>query len=212
MDDQTILVILVIGIVGWLIVRKLLFSKSASFDISNTKRPVKSSKPTLPVKNDKLVVIENGSVSDIKQAITQFCNMYNKDSFKALPRLTEISESKSLVTFPYDIGFEMYCYFINYLHYAENITHNPKVFGWTTTKPGDEWVKEGIVNKLVMLYIPSDDTDYDNVYLTTSDNQGYKMGFALGEHTQKLKDPRIPFKEPSVNIETIPGREAIDFD
>ena len=64
MDDQTILVILVIGIVGWLIVRKLLFSKSASFDISNTKRPVKSSKPTLPVKNDKLVVTRNAVPSD----------------------------------------------------------------------------------------------------------------------------------------------------
>ena len=67
-----------------------------------------------------------------------------------------------------------------------------------------------IVNKKVMLFIPSDDEDYDNVYLTTSENIGYKMGFAMGEEKQKLSSPRQTYVEP-VNLEELEGKPGIQY-
>ncbi len=54
-----------------------------------------------------------------------------------------------------------------------------------------------------MLYIPSDDKEYDNVYLTSSDNIGYKLGFAVGHETQLLDSPKIKFIEQAISMDDI---------
>jgi hypothetical protein len=47
--------------------------------------------------------------------------------------------------------------------------------------------------------------------MTTSDNIGFKLGFALGEEKQLLDGPKMKFKEPTVDILILAKKEYQDF-
>jgi hypothetical protein len=205
MELKTVLII-----IGVIMVALFLKSCVSNNNSKNENRPANKELPKEKITNDKIMLIENVSLEDFKKAVQQFCNSYNQEDFKALPLLSVISEKKFIVTFPYDIEFETYCYFVNYLYYPNDITYKPIIKAWTTTKPNDIWMKDDIVNKKVMLYIPSDDKEYDNVYLTTSDNFEYKMGFALGESSKKLTESKQTYSEP-VKLDELKSQETIQF-
>jgi hypothetical protein len=156
---------------------------------TDTRRPSQSALPTQTKQNDKLIFVKGISHADLKRVLTGFCNMYNKESFQAQPRLTKLTEGEFAITFPYDIDFEIFCYFINYIEYPMELTWSPNLTAWTTTKNSDTWITERSANKKAMLFIPTDDTEHDNVYMTTQDNIGYKLGFALGGEKQLLTFP-----------------------
>ncbi len=178
---------------------------------TDTSRPQENLFPTNKVTNDKLVIIEDVSENDIKKILQEFCNSYNKETFQAIPRLTKLSNNKFAVTFPYDINFEIYCYFINYVNYPMGFDKHFKTIGWTTTKQSDIWITEKSVNKNVMLYVSDFDKEYDNVFLTTSDNIGYKLGFAMGEEKQLLDRPEKSFIKQPVGNNELEGKPFTDF-
>jgi hypothetical protein len=62
-----------------------------------------------------------------------------------------------------------------------------------------------------MLFIPYDDTEYDNVYLTTEDNIGYKLGFAVGHEKQILDFPKLNFVEPQIEIDELAEKDYTDY-
>ena len=171
----------------------------------NYKDPSRPAAAALPAKseNDKIVIINGAQYSDIEKAIHQYCNLYNKDRYVAIPSLTKITDSLFLVTFPYDISFEYFCYFVNYMYYPNNIFYKADIKAWVTTKPNDIWITDKSANKKIMLYIPSEDKEYDNVYLTTPDNIGYKLGFAVGKEKQLLAEPKLKYIEPTFTIESV---------
>ncbi len=96
---------------------------------TDTRRPPENVFPTNKVANDKLVIVENASENDIKKIIQEFCNSYNKETYQAIPRLTKLSDRKFAITFPYDINFEIYCYFINYVNYPMGFDRHFKTIG-----------------------------------------------------------------------------------
>ena len=104
---------------------------------TDTRRPTENLFPTNKIANDKLVVVEDVSENDINKILQEFCNSYNKETYQAIPRLTKLSDKKFAITFPYDINFEIYCYFINYVNYPMGFDKHFKTIGWTTTKPTD---------------------------------------------------------------------------
>jgi hypothetical protein len=156
---------------------------------TDTRRPSQSTLPTQTKQNDKLVLVKGTSQADFKHVLTGFCNMYNKENFQAQPRLTKLTEREFVITFPYNMDFEIFCYFINYIEYPMELTWSPDLTAWTTTKNSDTWITERSANKKAMLFIPTDDTEHDNIYMTTQDNIGYKLGFALGGEKQLLTFP-----------------------
>ena len=198
--------LLIVG--GIIVVGFILKSCISNNNSKNESRPNNAEMPTEKIQNDKIVLIENVKLDDLKNAIQKFCNNYNQESLTALPLLTILSENKFVITFPYDTDFATYCFFVNYMHYPNDIIYKPTIKAWTSTKQNDDWMTNEIVNKKVMLYIPSDDKEYDNVYLTTSENIGYKMGFAMGEEKQKLNSPKQTYVEP-IKLEELYGKDEI---
>jgi hypothetical protein len=178
---------------------------------TDTRRPPENALPTNKVANDKLVIVEDASENDIKKIIQEFCNSYNKETYQAVPRLAKLSDRKFAITFPYDINFEIYCYFINYVNYPMGFDRHFKTIGWATTKPTDTWITEKSANKNVMLFVSDFDTEYDNVFLTTSDNIGYKLGFAMGDEKQPLNSSEKSYVKPPINISELDTNESIDF-
>jgi hypothetical protein len=86
-----------------------------------------------------------------------------------------------------------------------------KTIGWATTKTTDTWITEKTANKNIMLYVSDFDTEYDNVFLTTSDNIGYKLGFAMGEEKQPLSKPEKNYVSPFISINELEPKEHIEF-
>lgn len=163
------------------------------------------------IKNDKIVFIENVNFDNLKSVIEDFCSIYNKDDLKVLLLLSRISEKSFIISFPHDIDFEIYCYFINYLYYPRKIRNfHPKINAWTTTKPSDKWVNGDIANKIVMFYIPTDDKEYDNVYLITSDSIVCKMDFGKGRTNKNLSEIKYNFVKP-IKIEDFKLKDSIEF-
>ena len=137
--------------------------------------------------------------------------MYNKESGKAVLRLSSINSGTFAVTFPYDIDFATFCFAVNFLKYPVDIKWDAQVRAWATIKQGDEWVTEKSVNKKVMLYLAEDDKEYDNVFLTTQDNIGYKLGFAAGEETQLLPFPQELYVKQTADYLLVKALEYEDF-
>ncbi|MBP6978602.1 MAG: hypothetical protein KBB71_09835 [Lentimicrobiaceae bacterium] len=178
---------------------------------TDTSRPQENLFPTNKVANDKIVIVKDASENDIKKILQEFCNSYNKETFQAVPRLTKITDKKFAVTFPYDINFEIFCYFINYVNYPMGFDRNFEAIGWTTTKQSDTWITEKSINKNVMLYISDFDKEYDNVFLTTSDNIGYKLGFAMGEEKQLLDRPEKNYVRQPISNNELDEKPYKDF-
>jgi hypothetical protein len=209
---EPITLIIIVGLIAVGLFLKSYVSKANNEKHQTDKKSATLVKPTETVDNDKVIVVKNVTPEEIKQAIRQFCTEYNQEKYSALPTLTIISDNEFVVTFPYDTDFVTFCYFVNYLHYPHDILYKPDIKAWMTTKQGDTWMKDDIINKTVMLYIPHDDKEHDNVYLTTSDNIGYIMGFARKEESKRIDRPRTMYQEPSVDISNFYGRETLTFE
>jgi len=213
--NNTIIIIGVIVLAVILIFRFGFNSSTTTDDFNSKTRPNNSEKPTKPIDNDKLVLVKNLKLDYLKQAIEQFCNMYNQETYSALPRLF-ILDNQYVITFPYNIDFERLCFFINYLENAYEVglqpDYKPVVKAWCSTKYGDAWMKDSIVNKKVMIYIPEWDEEHDNVYLVTQENLGFKMGFANGEASQKLDRPLVNYENNPIEINSLKNKEIIDFE
>lgn len=201
------LIILVAVVIVALILKACTTTDQAKQD---TSRPPADIKPTTPVENDKLIVVSNVNADEIKKALTEFCNIYNKKDYAVLPRITTLSQTSFAVTFPYDTDFATFCFAVNYLKYPVDIKWHSQVFAWVTTKQGDDWITEKSINKKVMLFLADDDKEYDNVFLTTQDNIGYKLGFAAGEEKQLLQVPKEPYAQSTTDIESLIGLSHVD--
>lgn len=204
-----ILVIILVLAIKFFVLDKIKNQKTQS--THDRKRPSQKLLPIIKVTNDKLVIVETASDDEIKRVISDFCNLYNEDKYVAILRLTKISDKKYAITFPYDIDFVYLCYFINYVTYPMGFEKGFKAIGWTTTKPSDLWITEKSANKNVMLFISDYDTEGDNVFLTTSDNIGYKLGFAIGEEKQLLGNPERYYVKPPFNKSELETKEFVDF-
>lgn len=168
-----------------------------------------SSKPER--QNDKLVLVDNLSKKEMESILTSFCKIYNQENYKAQPRLFVLSERKFAITFPFDIDFKIYCFFVNYVRYPMGFDKQVDVIVWTSTKQAKGWITEKTENKKVMLFIPEDDREYDNVFLTTNDNIGYKLGFATGEEKQLLPLPKKGYFAPTTEINSLTEKQSEDF-
>jgi len=167
--------------------------------------------PVVPKHNDKLIVISGVSYSDLKKVLLGFCKIYNSEAPQAFPRVTRLSATEFAITFPYDMDFEIYCYLINYLYYPMELQWKPEVIAWATPKTGETWVTEKMAGKNCMLFVPTDDSEHDNVYLTTSGNIGYKLGFGLSDKGQLLVQPKKTYVPETISNSDLNDKEYEDF-
>lgn len=182
---------------------------------TNKARPDDAQKPTKPVENDKIIVVSNLKFKYLKKVIEQFCNICNQQTFSVLPRVF-ILDKQYAITFPYNIDFDKFCYFINYFENAHEVgllpEYKPEVKGWCTTKTEDKWITSDTADKKVMIYIPEWDEEYDNVFLTTQDNLCVKFVFALRGIHQKMENPALPFIENPIDLKRLGDMEGVEFE
>lgn len=169
--------IAIISAVAYFIL-KLLIQKKEQSDYQSSIGTL--DKNPLSINNDNLITVRNVSLDLLKQAIEDFTNNY-RNSKSAFPpphsKIHILNDSSFIISFPKNINFEIFCYYINYLKYPIDIDYNIEITAWTTTKSEYTWLNENFENEKCMLYIASDDDEYDNVILTLQNGTSYKLDF-----------------------------------
>lgn len=202
------IVILIILIIGVLFIFFLLWDKKND---ENKARTIQKIKPETTVSNDKLILIKNVNQEDVLKAIIKFCQLYNQESYKALPVFYKINSTEFAICFPYDIDFDTFCYFINYLKYPYDINYQADIKAWLTLIPNHARIKSKMADKKAIIYIPIDDNEYDNVYLTTSDNVSFKIGFAIGQSENELDYVPKAYSNPEIELSKLGNYISIDI-
>lgn len=133
---------------------------------------------------DNFIVIKGGTYSDIKKALIQWIELYSKDlqddfTFK----LFKNGHEKYIIQADKRLDNERFYFLINYLNYPEGIEYKIDIEGFTTGRAENK-----LKNKNLLIYISLTDTDIDNVFVTTSDEENFKIDFGgkiTGTHETK---------------------------
>ncbi len=166
--------------------------------------------PRDKVANDKLIVAEGMHEALIKRIIRDFCGWHNREMLQVIPVMTRITDQQFAITFPYDVSFDIFCSFINYLNYPKGYNRRFYALGWTSTRLTDLWMTAESAGKQVLLFVPDADREYDHVFMTTVDQMGYQLGFST-EMALLLEHPARPYCTPPFTTGDLDlaGRETV---
>ncbi len=150
--------------------------------------------------NDKIISVNNLLVDEVKIAVQNFTNQYQEKKMlklRPISKISTISSSESVITFPYDIDFEIFCYMINGLIYSnQNKKYNNNVKAWCTVKNTDNWINDIYDNKKAMIFIDKNDAEYDNVNLAFENDENCKIGFSMDANLYKLDEILMKYEKP----------------
>lgn len=133
--------------------------------------------------NDKIIIIRNITDSQIKTVITNFCTLYNEETYDAVIELHKLGQNNFAITCPYDMDYLIFCFLVNYLYYPNSMKDwQPEVSAWLTL-PEDGGPGAG---RKAELFIPKEDTQHDNIYIRFEGGACYK--YSLDANAQD----RIP--------------------
>jgi hypothetical protein len=125
------------------------------------------------VKTDNLIVIKGGTYNAIKKALRQWVDLYSKDLQEGLTfQLFKNGIGNHIIQADKKLDNEQFYFLINYLKYPEGIEYKIDIEGFTTGKD-----KNLLRDKELLVYISQIDNEYDNVFVTTSENQNFKIDF-----------------------------------
>ena len=143
--------------------------------------------------NKKEIIVSGWSSEELSGILTDFADFYSNDlgpnfDFQVCPH----DNGSTWITFPHDIPAQQYSFLINYLQYPKNHdlkAHSISVVGKALLSP-DFHAPSNLGGKKAVFYIPSNDQDYDLVYVRVGD-ETFKNSFAA-RHWKKVMDSRIP--------------------
>ncbi len=125
------------------------------------------------MQSDNQIVLKGATYNELKQALNQWINLYEEDLNDDIKfKLIKIHSDEFVLKVDDSLDNERFFFLINYLKYPEDIKYKVDVIGYTIGK--DKNLFEA--NKL-LVYIPENDDEYDNVYVVMEDNSTFKVGF-----------------------------------
>lgn len=164
--------------------------------------------------NDKLIIVGNVDLETLQQIVSDFTWNYDNPkqfNLKPISKIHKIDDSKFAISFPYDIDFEILCYYLNYLKYPKDINYQPSVLAWTSTSFGYKWLNETFNNNKVIMFIDPNDNEYDNVMVTTGDDKPFKLGFGIGYGLQTESKVIQKYEQPPLNISQLTKYESLEI-
>ena len=149
--------------------------------------------------NEKAVIVSGWTNEELSAILTDFADMYSErlgDDFDY--EVCPHDKSSTRITFPHNIPAEEFSFLINYLHYPKNYdlkARSISVVGKALLSEDFHPPGKSLVGQNAVFYIPSNDQDYDLVYVRVGD-ETFKNSFAAFRW-KKVTDSRIP---PGVEI------------
>lgn len=123
--------------------------------------------------SENLIHIQGGTKSDIKQALNQWIKLYDPTLKTDLTfQLFNNEDNNHILVIDGQLENDLFFFLVNYLTYPEGINYSVSVEGFTTGKNRNK-----LRGKKLLVFIPPSDQDYDNVFVTTTDNETFKVDF-----------------------------------
>jgi len=136
-------------------------------------------------------------------------NLYADTEFTKGISIFKSYKNEFVINFRNNPDFERFKYCVNYLHYPEVQSYEGKVFGYWTISETDNLKQH--LHKRVLLYVSENDTEGDNVYaIFEGADKPAKLGFAIGDDYQELKEKEFEFGEPEIDKSIFQLIETID--
>lgn len=149
---------------------------------------------------DNLIIIKGGSYDNIKKALLQWVELYSENLDTNLTfELYKNGRESHIIKADGRLDNERFNYLVNYLYYPEGIEYKIQIEGFTT-----EYNHKELLNKKLLVFISDNDTEADNVYAVTADNETFKIDFS-GRiiRVNSSKTYRIPYINQLSNPEII---------
>ncbi|MBT1704064.1 hypothetical protein [Chryseosolibacter indicus] len=127
----------------------------------------------IKVITDNLIIIKGGAYNDIKKALRQWIQLYLKDLQDGLTfELYKNGRGSHIIQADRRLDNERFYYLINYLNYPENINYRIEIEGFTIGKANNV-----LKDKQLLVYFSSIDKESDSVFVTTSENENFRIDF-----------------------------------
>ncbi|MCC5927822.1 MAG: hypothetical protein JJU28_01125 [Cyclobacteriaceae bacterium] len=122
---------------------------------------------------DNLIIIKGGAYNDIKKALRQWIDLYSKDLQDGLTfSIYKIGRENHIIQADKSLDNDRFFYLVNYLNYPGDIEYKIDIEGYTKGKDRNQ-----LKDKYLLVYISATDKEYDNVFVTTSENENFKIDF-----------------------------------
>lgn len=159
--------------------------------------------------NEKLILVKGPKEEELTTVLVKFCEMYNQNNSSLALKFYKKEAETFLITFPDDVDFELFCYLVNYLKYPMDMKYDADPIGWTTAEQVDAWRTNAIKGKRVLVFIDPQDDEYDNVMVTTENNETFEIGFAEGEGLEKRNNRILDYRNQDINVAELRNLEGV---
>lgn len=120
---------------------------------------------------ENLILIKGGAYNDIKKALRQWINLYSPDLQDGLTfHIFKNGSGNHIIQADKRLDNERFFYLVNYLKYPEDIEYNIEIEAYTTGKGNYQ-----LSGKDILVYNSPFDKEYDKVFITTSENENFKI-------------------------------------
>lgn len=147
-----------------------------------------------PNQHQKEIIVSGWTNEELSNILKDFAELYVGKLGKEFDYEVSLARQGSMrITFPHDIPPNEFSFLVNYLNYPKDYdlkTHSISVTGHATLTEGFHLPSKSLIGKNAVFYVPSDDQDYDVVYIRV-DNETYANSFA-GFRWKKVDNPRLP--------------------
>ena len=138
---------------------------------------------------ENLILIKGGTYNEVKKALKQWINLYVENLPDDLVfKLFKNSQGTHIIQVDERLDNDMFYFLVNYLNYPEWVDYKIDIVGFTVGKESNI-----LKDKELLVYISPTDKEGDNVFVSTSKNENFKVGF--GGKITETKEKKI-FKQP----------------
>lgn len=151
---------------------------------------------------EKFIITNNCTKDELKTILQDWLVMYaDRLNDKLVFEFAEINPNSFILRIDKYINDTNFFNLVNYFAFPIDFKKTFEVTGYATASKHKE-----ILNKNIYVFTNQEDTDFDNVWITTEDNETYKYDFAgkftrISENNYKYIEPNIDDK--SVSYEQI---------
>lgn len=138
---------------------------------------------------DGVISFNTNDETEIMETFDRF-GFQNSQKELLKPRIVR-REFHSLLVL-HDIDYSDFCFLFNWLVYRKMAVPDYTLRGWL--KESHLEVQGNSVTGPIMLFIPSDDKEYDNVYFVLSHGKGYKQEFANAQRLHEIYGHAVPYE------------------
>jgi len=145
------------------------------------------------LKNNKTIVVRGWREAEVAVIVNDFARVYDLNPELEIRR-TQLGSELFRLSFPEDIEPGNFFFFVNYLRYPKHF--DPKgrkigVLGRSVLTSQFDIPEAALVGKSAEVYVPSNDDQFDTVYVRVNSGQTYENSFAAGKW-KLVGDARFP--------------------